>query len=146
MLDELSHSMHTTRAPQVKNALGSSVYDVDHVGDMDDIQLARAIAQQVELVPGVHGLHPGQYALVATYGVHDRLAGIAFYLDHECGGAHYEIHVTVDAVVMSLPISSEDTPSLALLADHIRNVVQGTLHELRLPPAACIDVTLGDIA
>jgi hypothetical protein len=123
----------------------------------DDIGIAQAIARAVRAVPGVAGISPGRFALVATYGVHQRVPGVALRWAED-GALYVEAHVSLDASAVMPPSSAPSTPAtrnsgksahgaptLLLLADQIRDAIRDAIHALDLPPPAQIDIVMDDM-
>ncbi|HEU0026985.1 MAG TPA: hypothetical protein VFQ25_07710 [Ktedonobacterales bacterium] len=124
---------------------------------LDDIAIAQAIARAARTVPGVSDISPGRFALVATYGVHERVPGVVLWRAED-GAMCVEAHVRLDArVVMptspapsavaasSLGPEAPDEVTLLLLADQIRLAIHRALHALGLPRPARIDVAMDDM-
>lgn len=84
--------------------------------------LAHRVADAVLAVPGVVGLHPGQFGDVATYLPGRRVSGVRVLDDHS------EVHVVV----------AEGMPVLA-----VADAVRSTVVALTGKP---VDVTVADIA
>ncbi len=125
---------------------------------LDDIEIAQAIVRAARTVPGVSDIAPGHFALVATYGVHERVPGVALRRTGD-DALYVEAHVSLDANAVMPPspapstlaagIERPDThgaPVLLLLAEHIRLAIHNAIHALGLPPPARIDVVMDDMA
>lgn len=73
------------------------------------VATAREVAAAVGAVPGVHGLHAGQYGEIALLFPGEKVSGLRFASPRD--DAHLEVHLVADAA--SRPILSE-------LADAVR--------------------------
>jgi hypothetical protein len=121
---------------------------------LSDLVLADAIAHAIRAIPGVVEMGQGLFARAATYGPGKHIAGIVF--QHSATGERsVEVHVVLEeaSLIKALsdvsrpdaPSSTETTPMLQRITDHIRAVVSQTFEHLGLPTPSVVDVTLDDL-
>lgn len=101
---------------------------------VDRMALARAIRHDVLAVPGVAGISPGGRSESATYGVGERVRGIAVTREE-------------DRVRVAVHIVAEFTAAtdLQALASGARSAARGAVEGLVPGAPAVIDVVIDDI-
>jgi hypothetical protein len=121
---------------------------------LSDLVLADAIAPAIRAIPGVVEMGQGLFARVATYGPGKHTAGIVF--QHSATGERsVEVHVVLEEASLIRALSdvsrpdasssTETTPMLQRMTNHIRAVVSKTFEHLGLPTPSVVDVTLDDL-
>ena len=121
---------------------------------LSDMVLAHAIVHAIRAIPGVLDMGQGLFAKAATYGPGKHVAGIVFH--HPTPDAlSVEVHVVLadawfikaftDVSRLDVSSSSDTTPMLLRMTDHIRAVVSQTFEHLGLPAPTLVDVTIDDI-
>jgi len=119
-----------------------------------DLDLARSIATAIREVEGVVDMGSGRFAQAATYGPGERVMGVI--LRHPTPAAlAVEAHVVLDERMLvqalsavspsDVSSSSEDTPIVVRVADHIRAVVFQTVHQFGVLELTTVDVAVDDL-
>jgi len=130
-----------------------------------DFTIASAAAQATRMAPGVVDLSPGLFALAATYGLGQRVTGVAVHHlatdqppDHAPDKVALEIRVVLseahckllaaDAASDSIDSMERDTEAAGILLDiasHLRGVVYGSLRDIAPMLLVQVDVFIDDL-
>ncbi len=122
---------------------------------VNDIVLARAIAQAVRDIPWVVDMSSGPFNVEATYGSgEERVIGVV--LRHAALGPLFvEVHVVVaetallevsgTASLSDTSFNSDEVPLLARLANQARAAVYHTIFDMDLLVPIVVDVAIDDI-
>lgn len=121
---------------------------------VSDLAIASAVAQAIRTAPEVVDLSPGLFALVATYGSGQRVAGVVVH------------HLTPDQIVLETRVILSEAHCNALwaafasdsaeggaegrgiltdIASRIREVVYESLRDITSPRLAHVDVFIDDL-
>jgi uncharacterized alkaline shock family protein YloU len=100
----------------------------------NEIELARAIRDAVQLVPGVAALGSGSAGEVGTYGPGEKIVGVAVQPDR--ASLRCDIHLWANY---------EKSLRLPHLADRVRRVVRQTAKGLGTVPVGKVDVSIEDV-
>lgn len=101
---------------------------------MFELIIARAVRAAVRALPDVSDLSAGLFAEVATYGLGERVGGVA--VSHTTGALAVEVHVVA---------TYSDALVLPELADRVRDAVREAVVSLAAGPMQRIDVAIDDL-
>jgi len=101
---------------------------------MFELIIARAVRAAVRALPDVSDLSAGLFAEVATYGLGERVDGVA--VSHTTGALAVEVHVVA---------TYSDALVLPELADRVRDAVREAVASLAAGPMQRIDVAIDDL-
>jgi hypothetical protein len=117
---------------------------------VNDITIAKLLAQAIRATAGVVDLSPGLFALEATYGPGERVLGIV--LSHPAPNAlTIEVRVVLAETVLrealcALPSTEAGETALLLrFAQQLRTVVAHTIRTLDVAGLTAVDVAIDDI-
>jgi hypothetical protein len=122
-------------------------------GQVQDVEIAGAVAKAVLTVPEVVSLSPGHSAFAATYGPTQRVTGVVVRRSTPTEMS-LEVHVALRAPSIDLAarsVSGEAASfeagegSLPAMAAQVREAVFRALGEMGLPPPVKVDVFIDDI-
>ena len=121
---------------------------------LSDMAIADAIVHDIRAIPGVVDMGQGLFAKAATYGPEKHVVGVV--VQHATPDTlSVEVHVVLadawfikaftDVSRLDVSSSSDTTPMLLRMTDHIRAVVSQTFEHLGLPAPTLVDVAIDDI-
>jgi hypothetical protein len=121
---------------------------------LSDMAIADSIVHDIRAIPGVVDMGQGLFAKAATYGPKKHVVGVM--LQHATPDTlSVEVHVVLadawfikaftDVSRLDVSSSSDTTPMLLRMTDHIRAVVSQTFEHLGLPAPTLVDVAIDDI-
>ncbi len=120
---------------------------------VDDLTLARMVAQAVRSVPGVLDVTPGRFGVAATYGPGGRIPGVVLRrdanetltLEVQVIASKTTLLAQLDRVTITPSPPIQETPYLLSLAKQIRLATQETFAKAELPAPTAIDIVIADL-